>query len=94
MKLLPARELLSAVHQFPGEFVFKAVGRAEGEFVARVVAAVRETLQYDFDPPFEIRETPAGRHVAVTVIPWVDSPDEVLSVYARIREVPGLVILL
>jgi putative lipoic acid-binding regulatory protein len=90
----PSRELLESVHQFPGKFVFKAVGRADGEFVAGIVASVRTALEQEFDPPFETRETPAGRHIAVTVVPWVESSDEVLLVYERIREVPGLVMLL
>ena len=94
MTSLPARELLDAVHQFPGQFVFKAVGRADGEFVDSVVAIVREVLEQDFDPPFETRGTPAGRHIAVTVVACVQSSEEVLLVYARIRELPGLVMLL
>ena len=91
---LPARELLELVHKFPGEFVFKAVGRAEGNFVEIVVATVRTALKLDFDPPFETRETPAGRHIAVTVMPWVESSDEVLLIFEKIREIPGLVMLL
>ena len=94
MTSLPARELLDAMHQFPGPFVFKAVGKTDGDFVTSVVAVVRETLQLEFDPPFETRETPAGRHVAVTVIPWVESVDDVLLVFDRIRLIPGLVMLL
>jgi putative lipoic acid-binding regulatory protein len=89
-----SRELLEAVHQFPGKFVFKAVGRADGEFVASVVAVVRDVLDQDFDSPYETRGTPAGRHVAVTVVAWVETSDDVLLIYARIREVPGLVMLL
>ncbi|MBS0206071.1 MAG: DUF493 domain-containing protein [Planctomycetes bacterium] len=91
---LPARELLESTHQFPCQFVFKAVGRAEGDFTAVVVASVREALGQEFDPPYETRETPAGRHIAVTITPWVETCDEVLLVYTRIREVPGLVMLL
>jgi len=91
---LPARELLESVHKFPGQFVFKAVGRADGDFVARVVNCVRTALELDFDPPFESRETPAGRHVAVTVTPQVESPDAVLLVYDRIREIPGIVMVM
>lgn len=88
------RELLEANHPFPGRFVFKAVGRAEGDFVSSVVAAVRETLNQDFDAPYETRQTPAGRHVAVTVTPWVDSADDVLLVFARIQQLPDLIMLL
>lgn len=91
---LPARELLESVHQFPCKFVFKAVGRSDAEFTATVVAMVREALDQEFDPPYETRETPAGRHIAVTVTPWVETCDEVLLIYTRISEIPGLVMLL
>jgi putative lipoic acid-binding regulatory protein len=69
MSSLPPRELLDAMHQFPGKFVFKAVGKADVDFVTEVISVVREVLELEFDPPFETRETPAGRHVAVTVTP-------------------------
>lgn len=94
MASLPARELLEAVHQFPGTFVFKAVGRSQDEFSTVVIATVRDALKQEFDPPFEVRETPSGRHIAVTITPWVETADEVLSVYSRIRDIPGLVMLL
>ncbi len=94
MSSLPPRELLDAMHQFPGKFVFKAVGKADADFVTEVISVVREVLELEFDPPFETRETPAGRHVAVTVTPWVESSEEVLMVFERIRIIPGLVMLL
>jgi len=92
-EMLP-RELLEATHRFPGKFLFKAIGRTEDEFAVRVVAAVREALSHDFDPPHELRHTSGGRHVAVSVEPWVESSEQVLVIYARIRELPGLVMLL
>ena len=94
MSQLPPQKLLDATHQFPGKFVFKAIGRSDGEFAARVVAAVREALSHDFDPPHELRHTPGGRHVAVTVEPWIESSEQVLAIFARIRELPGLVMLM
>lgn len=94
MSSLPARDLLDAVHTFPCQFVFKAVGVADGEFVSRVVVTVRESLELEFDPPFETRETPTGRHVAVTITPSVQSSDEVLMIYERMSGISGLVMLL
>ena len=94
MSSLPPRELIDSMHQFPGNFVFKAVGKTESDFVSEVIAVVREVLELEFDPPFETRETPAGRHIAVTVTPWVESSEEVLLVFERIRILPGLVMLL
>ena len=62
-------------------------------FAARVVAAVRDELGEDVDPPFKLREAAGGRHVAVTVTPNLQSGHQVLAIYERIRTVAGLVIL-
>jgi uncharacterized protein len=94
MNELPPAELLESTHRFPGKFVFKAIGRSDGEFAENVVAAVRESLGLEFDPPYELRETPQGRHVSVTIEPWVENAPQALAVYQKIREVPGLVMLL
>ena len=94
MSDLPSEELLNSTHQFPGKFVFKAIGHSGGEFAASVIAAVRDSLSLDFDPPHELRQTPQGRHVSVTVEPWVEDAGQALDVYQRIRDLPGLVMLL
>jgi putative lipoic acid-binding regulatory protein len=93
MSVLPTIELLQATHQFPGPFIFKAIGRVENGFSARVVAAVREELGAEVDPPFSVREATGGRHVSVTLVPTLQTVDQVLSVYRRIRTVAGLVML-
>ena len=59
-----------------------------------MVAAVRESLSLEFDPSYELRETPQGRHVSVTIEPWVEDAGQALAVYQRIRQLPGLVMLL
>jgi len=87
-------ELLNSTHRFPGKFLFKAIGLQDGEFADSVVAAVRESLSLEFDPPYELRETPQGRHVSVTIEPWVEDAGQALAAYQRIRELPGLVMLL
>lgn len=91
---LPAIELLEATHQFPGKFMFKAIGRSENGFAARVVAAVRDELANDADPPFRLRHTANGRHVAVTVEPTVQRVEQVLAVFRRIKRIPGLVMMM
>jgi len=91
---LPAVELLEATHDFPGRFTFKAIGKTEKGFAARVVAAVRDELAQEVDPPHRMRHTAGGRHVAVTVEPLVESAFEVIAVYMRLRETEGLVMLL
>jgi putative lipoic acid-binding regulatory protein len=91
---LPTIELLESTHTFPGVYMFKVIGRTEGAFAARVVAAAREALHWDVDPPFRVREAAGGRHVAVTLEPHLASAHEVLTVYRRLRDTTGLVMCL
>jgi putative lipoic acid-binding regulatory protein len=94
MSDLPSIQLLQRTHQFPGPYMFKAIGRAENGFVGRVVAAVRDELAHDQDPPFTFRQARGGRHIAVTLEPTVQTAEQVLAVYRRIRAIVGLVVLL
>ena len=93
MSTLPSVELLEQTHSFPGPYMFKVIGRAEDGFVARVVAAVREELAQNTDPPYRLQSTASGRHVSVTVEPTVDTGEQVLAVYRRVRQTAGLVVL-
>jgi hypothetical protein len=86
--------LLEETHDFPCPFMVKVIGRSERAFVERVVAAVRQCQQMAADPPFRIRQTPNGRHVAVTLEPHVESAEQVLAIYSRIREVVGVVMVM
>jgi putative lipoic acid-binding regulatory protein len=91
---LPSIELLEATHQFPGRFIFKVIGRVDNGFAARVVAAVRDELAEEIDPPHSIREAAGGRHVAVTLEPTVTTARQVLAVYRRVRKLTGLVMMM
>ena len=93
MEAKPTRELLEATHQFPCTYMFKAIGKSEDGFAARVVAAVREELDACMDPPYKVLPTASGRHVSVTLEPTVTSVEQVLAVYERIRSMRGLVVL-
>ena len=86
-------ELLEATHQFPCTYLFKAIGRDENSFVARVVAAVRQETHSESDPPYRLRSSTGGDHVAVTLEVEVDSPQTVLAVYERVRGIEGLTML-
>lgn len=94
MDQLPDRELLESTHAFPCPYTFKAIGAADDHFVGRVIAAVRGELSEEIEPPFSTRETSGGRHVCVTIEPPVEDADAVLAIYASLREVEGLVLLL
>ena len=94
MNQLPSRDLLEATHTFPGTYTFKAIGASDDHFVGRVVAAVRSELGEEVEPSFSTRSTSGGRHVCVTIEPPVADADEVLLIYASLRQVEGLVLLL
>ena len=93
MYMQPPQELIESYHTFPGPYTFKVIGKSEGGFMARTVAAVRDELALDIDPPFRVRESKGGRHIAVTLEPHVQSAGQVLAVYQRLRVMVGLVML-
>jgi putative lipoic acid-binding regulatory protein len=83
-------ELLRQTHSFPGPHTFKVIGRANNDFVRRVLVAIRAIAVVDADN-YSTRSTPGGRHVAVTVEPIIHSAEQVLDVYDRIKVVDGVV---
>lgn len=89
----PPIELLESYHTFPGPYTFKVIGKSEGGFMARAVAAVREEMALAADPPFSVREAKGGRHIAVTLEPHVESAKQVLAIYRRLRVMVGLVMM-
>ncbi len=91
MDNLPSVELIEQSHRFPGTYTFKAIGKPADGFVARIVAAVRDQLDVEVDPPYQVRETPAGRHVSITLEPQVQNAWEVVAVYQRLGQVTGIV---
>ena len=60
MQDLPAIELLESTHTFPCPYTFKVIGRAEGNFVGRVVQSVRRELPPDIEPPSRRVAPPAA----------------------------------
>lgn len=88
-----ALELLRDTHQFPGVHIFKIIGVADDDFADRVIAAVASVVVVD-PSDCSTRRTPAGRHIAVTLEPTVSSAEQVLEVYAALREVQGVVLTL
>jgi putative lipoic acid-binding regulatory protein len=94
MVKLPSLELLEATHKFPGNYTVKAIGRGDSHFVALVVAAIREVLGLDQDPPYTLRESGSSAHVAITLELHLDSAAQVHAIYHRLVNVPGLVLLL
>jgi putative lipoic acid-binding regulatory protein len=93
MRELPSIELLEDTHHFPTHYMFKVIGKADNSFIARTVAAVREELFLEEDPPYYVREARSSRHVAVTLEPLVRDAEQVVALYRRLVELEGLVVL-
>ena len=91
---LPTIELLESRHSFPGPYTIKVIGDAGDNFLARIIAAVRDELSLEVDPPLKLKTTKGGRHVSITVEPEVQTPQQVLALYSRLSQVNGLVMLL
>ncbi len=91
---LPSVQLLESRHTFPCVFTFKVIGATADNFAARVIAAVRDELELEIDPPFSMREARNGNHISVTLEPHCQSPQQVLAVYSRLTGMDGLVMLL
>ncbi len=93
MYKLPPVDLLEATHQFPGPYIFKAIGHLSNSFVARTVGVLRTALALEVDPPYSFRQTANGRFVAVTLQPEVGSAEQVLEVYRSLQELEGVIYL-
>lgn len=91
---LPNLELLESTHTFPCRYTFKAIGTSGDHFVGRVLAAVKLQLAESCEPSFSTRRTAAGRHVCVTIEPDVENAQQIIDIYAQLREIDGLVMLL
>ena len=94
MSNLPSIELLNSTHEFPTTYTMKVIGRADDDFAARVVAAARDELDLSIEIPYRTRKTSGGRHVSVTLELKMQSAEQVLMIYQRLGETPGVVLLL
>ncbi len=89
-----AIRLLEATHTFPCPYLIKVIGRSDDTFVQRVMEALHSVQQSDCTPPCRTRQTPNGRHIAVTLEPTVASAEEVLEIYRCVRQVDGVVMMM
>jgi putative lipoic acid-binding regulatory protein len=87
-------EALNQIHEFPGRFMFKVIGENSPELIARVVQAAVTVLGPRVTPAITTRESAHGRHQAITMTVRVPSAEGVLDVYAALRGVAGVKLLL
>lgn len=88
------QELLDMVHSFPCEFLIKVIGAAENAFADRVIAAVITADVAETDINYQKRETAGGRHTSISITLIAQSSSHVMSIYAAIRTVEGVVMVM
>lgn len=87
-------DLLNQTHQFPTRVVIKVIGENRTSFIEEVISVVRVETTIDEEPPYSTREARGGRHVAITLEPHLDDAERVLAVYARLKLLEGVVMLM
>ncbi len=79
--------------EFPCHYQFKAVGSAGDEFRAAAIAAVRQHARVAADA-VKIRPSGKGTYQSVSVLVTLHSYQQLTSIYAELRQVSGLKMLL
>ena len=89
----PARELLLANHQFPGEYIVKAFGPHEERFRTEIRACATDVVG-DARAAVHERLSRRGSRMCITVTLQAETVDDVISVYERMHQVEGLMLIL
>lgn len=88
-----ALKLLEDHHQFPGPYTFKVIGLWEDEFVSAVKEAAAGVLEKAGDCKVSTRPSSKGRYVSISLDTTMRDSAHVLEMYAALREVEGVVVL-
>lgn len=88
-----ALKLLEEHHQFPGPFTFKVIGLWEDEFVSAVKEAAVGLLEQASDCRLSTRPSSKWRYVSISLEVQVRDSAQVLAMYAALRQVDGVVVL-
>jgi putative lipoic acid-binding regulatory protein len=89
----PARELLLANHQFPGEYIVKAFGPHTDRFRADIRACATAVVG-DARAAVHERLSRHGSRMCITVTLHAHTVDDVISVYERMHQVDDLMLIL
>lgn len=79
--------------EFPCHYQFKAVGTAGDEFRDGVVAVISELVAVSADA-VKSRPSGKGNYQSVSVMVTLHSFEQLKAVYAGLRQVPGMKMLL
>jgi len=88
------QEQLESQHTFPGPFTLKVIGQASDAFLPDVLEVVRRELSLTDAPRHSVKRTPNGRHLSVTLELMVSTSGDVVAIYAQLKLVQGLVMVL
>ena len=84
--------LLEKFHQFPCDYQFKVIGYADKRLLNDVKSAAENVLgPLDDDGAVSGKASSQGRYESITVEAMMQSAEQVLEVYAALRQVSGLV---
>jgi putative lipoic acid-binding regulatory protein len=74
------------VNEYPGQRTFKAIGAGGDDFVVSMTGCVEAVVGSVHVECVNTRLSAGGKYVSVTVGPvWVETPDQVLEIYNRMR---------
>jgi putative lipoic acid-binding regulatory protein len=89
-----ALELLDKHHQFPSQYMFKVIGFGGPGFAEDVACAAEAVLgPLDRTSCLRCRPSSGGKYLSVTLEMEMASAQQVLDIYAALRTVQGVVIL-
>lgn len=84
---------LASLVSFPSRFVFRVMGDTGQDLPGRCETAVLAALARPADQ-VETQPSSKGRFLAVRLSVEVHNPEEILAVYARLRELTGVRLVL
>jgi putative lipoic acid-binding regulatory protein len=88
----PARELIEAAHEFPGQYLIKAFGPATALFRSGIEQAGRSAVGARLE--LSERISSKGNSICITLTLTAQTVDEVILAYESLHDVPGLKMIL
>ena len=74
------------VNEYPGQRVFKAIGMGGDDFVVSMTSCVEDVVGNVHEECISTRLSAGGKYVSATIGPvWVENPDQVLEIYAKMK---------
>jgi putative lipoic acid-binding regulatory protein len=78
---------------FPCDYTFKAMGVSGEDFSSAILSAVRQFALVSQDA-VHIRPSGKGNYQSVSVLVWLENYQQLTDIYARMKTVTGLKMLL